>query len=211
MSTLTLDQAQTIVTSALRYGRAENLQPLAVVVLDARGVMKASAAEDGTSLRREEIARGKAHGALSFGIGSRALAQARRRQPPVHRRRHPRGRRLPGPGARRRADPRRGPHHHRRRRHLRRQIGQRRGRRPRRHRRSRSRRRPGLRPEALRARAKGCLLRAPAPLVLAPIGTESTEGSGDSFPDLCPQDVDVPPVGRDGRPGYPPGVGSEGR
>lgn len=75
MSTLTLDQAQTIVTSALRYGRAENLQPLAVVVLDARGVMKAAAAEDGTSLRREEIARGKAHGALSFGIGSRALAK----------------------------------------------------------------------------------------------------------------------------------------
>ncbi len=75
MSTLTLDQAQTIVTSALRYGRAENLQPLAVVVLDARGVMKAFAAEDGTSLRREEIARGKAHGALSFGIGSRALAK----------------------------------------------------------------------------------------------------------------------------------------
>jgi uncharacterized protein GlcG (DUF336 family) len=75
MSTLTLDQAQTIVTAALRYGRAENLQPLAVVVLDARGVMKAFAAEDGTSLRREEIARGKAHGALSFGIGSRALAK----------------------------------------------------------------------------------------------------------------------------------------
>ena len=43
--------------------------------------MKAFAAEDGTSLRREEIARGKAHGALSFGIGSRALAKRATEQP----------------------------------------------------------------------------------------------------------------------------------
>ena len=78
---LTLEQAQTIVTTALRFGRAQNYQPLAVVVLDARGVMKAFAAEDGTSLRREEIARGKAHGALSFGIGSRALAKRALEQP----------------------------------------------------------------------------------------------------------------------------------
>ncbi len=81
MPTLTLDQAQTIVATALRYGRAEDFQPLAVVVLDARGVLKAFAAEDGTSLRREEVARGKAHGALSFGIGSRALAKRAREQP----------------------------------------------------------------------------------------------------------------------------------
>ena len=78
---LTLEQAQTIVTTALRFGRAQNYQPLAVAVLDARGVMKAFAAEDGTSLRREEIARGKAHGALSFGIGSRALAKRALEQP----------------------------------------------------------------------------------------------------------------------------------
>ena len=78
---LTLEQAQTIVTTALRFGRAQNYQPLAVVVLDARGVMKAFAAEDGTSLRREEIARGKAHGALAFGIGSRALAKRALEQP----------------------------------------------------------------------------------------------------------------------------------
>jgi uncharacterized protein GlcG (DUF336 family) len=45
------------------------------VVLDARGVLKAFAAQDGTSLRRAEIAQGKAHGALAFGIGSRALAK----------------------------------------------------------------------------------------------------------------------------------------
>jgi uncharacterized protein GlcG (DUF336 family) len=81
MPTLTLEEAQTIVSAALRTGRAQRFQPLAVAVLDARGVMKAFAAEDGTSLRREEIARGKAHGALSFGIGSRALAKRAQEQP----------------------------------------------------------------------------------------------------------------------------------
>ncbi len=81
MTAITLEQAQTIVSVALRFGREQKYQPLAVVVLDARGVMKAFAAEDGTSLRREEIARGKAHGALSFGIGSRALAKRAADQP----------------------------------------------------------------------------------------------------------------------------------
>ena len=75
MPDLTLDQAQTIVATALRHGTEKQMQPLAVVVLDARGVPKAYAAQDGTRLRRYEIASGKAHGALSFGIGSRALAK----------------------------------------------------------------------------------------------------------------------------------------
>jgi uncharacterized protein GlcG (DUF336 family) len=75
MPHLTLDQAQTIIATALKHGSDNKLQPLSVVVLDARGVLKAVAAQDGTSLRRSEIAQGKAHGALSFGIGSRALAK----------------------------------------------------------------------------------------------------------------------------------------
>jgi uncharacterized protein GlcG (DUF336 family) len=75
MPQLTLDQAQTIIATALKHGTDHNFQPLAVIVLDARGVLKAVAAQDGTSLRRSEIATGKAHGALSFGIGSRALAK----------------------------------------------------------------------------------------------------------------------------------------
>ena len=36
---------------------------------------KALAAEDGTSLKRSEIAIGKAHGALAMGLGSRTLAK----------------------------------------------------------------------------------------------------------------------------------------
>lgn len=75
MPHLTLDQAQTIISTALKHGTDHNFQPLAVLVLDARGVLKVYAAQDGTSLRRAEIAQGKAHGALSFGIGSRALAK----------------------------------------------------------------------------------------------------------------------------------------
>ncbi len=75
MPQLTLEQAQAIIATALKYGTDQKLQPLAVVVLDARGVLKAFAAQDGTSLRRAEIAQGKAHGALAFGIGSRALAK----------------------------------------------------------------------------------------------------------------------------------------
>ena len=77
---LTLEQAQATIATALKYGTDQKLQPLAVVVLDARGVLKAFAAQDGTSLRRAEIAQGKAHGALAFGIGSRALANGRRRR-----------------------------------------------------------------------------------------------------------------------------------
>ena len=75
MTQLTLDQAQTIINVALKHGTEQKMQPLAVVVLDERGVPKAFAAQDGTSLRRFEIAHGKAHGALSFGLGSRTLAK----------------------------------------------------------------------------------------------------------------------------------------
>ena len=75
MPQLTLEQAQAIIATALTHGTDQKLQPLAVVVLDARGVLKAFAAQDGTSLRRAEIAQGKAHGALAFGSGSRALAK----------------------------------------------------------------------------------------------------------------------------------------
>src|ERR1700676_5464484 len=73
MTTLTLAQAQTIVTAALAFSREKKLNPMAVVVLDARGVAKAYAAEDGTALRRYDIAHGKAYGALAMGVGSKTL------------------------------------------------------------------------------------------------------------------------------------------
>lgn len=75
MPDLTLDAAQIIVSTALATARELALKPLVVVVFDARGALKALAAQDGTSLRRAEIAQGKAHGALAMGIGSRAIGQ----------------------------------------------------------------------------------------------------------------------------------------
>ena len=72
---LTLDQAQTIVAAALQEARRTGLKPLVVTVLDARGAPKALAAEEGTSLRRSDIAHGKAYGALSLGMGSRAIGK----------------------------------------------------------------------------------------------------------------------------------------
>src|SRR5262245_43205186 len=69
-----LDDAQRIVATALATARSHAFKPLAVVVLDARGSLRALAAEDGTSLKRAEVAIGKAHGCLAMGVGARRLA-----------------------------------------------------------------------------------------------------------------------------------------
>ena len=78
---MNLAQAQTVAAHTLKTAREKALKPLAVVVLDARGAVKAASVEDGTSLKRFEIAHGKAHGALAMGIGSRALAVRAEQQP----------------------------------------------------------------------------------------------------------------------------------
>jgi uncharacterized protein GlcG (DUF336 family) len=70
-----LEVAQKIVSGALAHARAQKFKPLAVAVLDQRGAVKAFAAEDGTSLRRFEVASGKAHGAIAMGMGSRTLGK----------------------------------------------------------------------------------------------------------------------------------------
>jgi uncharacterized protein GlcG (DUF336 family) len=57
------------------------LKPLAVVALDARGALRVVKVEDGGSLKRAEIAIGKAHGALALGMGSRAIHQRVEQQP----------------------------------------------------------------------------------------------------------------------------------
>jgi len=76
-----LEIAQKMVAAALAAARGRNFKPLAVAVLDARGVLKAFGAEDGTSLKRAEIAMGKAHGALAMGLGSRALGKMAAERP----------------------------------------------------------------------------------------------------------------------------------
>src|SRR3954467_8375391 len=80
MTELTLDVARTILDTAIAKGLEKKLKPLVVTVLDARGCVKISAAQDGTSLLRSEIAHGKAFGALAMGVGSRALFQRAQEQ-----------------------------------------------------------------------------------------------------------------------------------
>jgi uncharacterized protein GlcG (DUF336 family) len=80
MSELKSRIAQRIVAATLKAAREASLQPVAVAVYDARGALKAFQAEDGTSLKRGEIAMGKAYGAIALGVPSRtvgAMAQER--------------------------------------------------------------------------------------------------------------------------------------
>ncbi|MDO6589990.1 heme-binding protein [Loktanella sp. D2R18] len=72
-TSLPLTKANTIITEALRLGRAANLLPLTVVVLDAGGKMVAMQCEDGSGVIRFDVAFGKAYGALGMGISSRLI------------------------------------------------------------------------------------------------------------------------------------------
>jgi uncharacterized protein GlcG (DUF336 family) len=80
MAELTLDTARKILDAALAKGVEKKLKPLVITILDARGCVKVTAAQDGTSLMRAEIAHGKAYGALAMGMGSRALFQRAQEQ-----------------------------------------------------------------------------------------------------------------------------------
>lgn len=70
---LSLADARLIADTALAEARAKGFKPLSVVVLDARAQRKVVLTEDNTSLKRAEVAYGKAHGALAMGSGSRSL------------------------------------------------------------------------------------------------------------------------------------------
>jgi uncharacterized protein GlcG (DUF336 family) len=78
---LSLKSAQKIVKHALETARGQGMKPLVVAVLDQRGSLKALAAEDGSSLKRHEIAIGKAHGAVALGQSSRLIAKTAAERP----------------------------------------------------------------------------------------------------------------------------------
>ena len=69
------DLARTILDGVRSAARKRNFEPVAVVVLDERGAIRAALSEDGTSTKRVEIATGKAHGAIAMGIGSREISK----------------------------------------------------------------------------------------------------------------------------------------
>ena len=71
---LILSDASRIVDATLADARRRGLDPMTVAALDARGVLIALKAEDGSSLLRPDIAAGKAWSALAMGFGTRNLA-----------------------------------------------------------------------------------------------------------------------------------------
>jgi uncharacterized protein GlcG (DUF336 family) len=75
MSQLNLAAAQALIAAAHAHARSQNFLPIAVAVMDVRGALVAYAAEDGSSLHRQDIAFAKANGALGMGMGSRTLAK----------------------------------------------------------------------------------------------------------------------------------------
>jgi len=81
MSSLTLAQANQIITAALAKSREAGYKPMGIAVLDAGGALKAFAREDGASMFRFEVAQGKAWGAVGMGVSSRALADRAKGNP----------------------------------------------------------------------------------------------------------------------------------
>jgi len=75
MSTLGLETARSIIAAGRAHGSEHGFKPLTFVVLDAGGHVLAAEREDGASIRRFEIAHAKANGAISLGMGSRALME----------------------------------------------------------------------------------------------------------------------------------------
>lgn len=81
MTRITLDQANFIIAAALAKGSELGLKPLAVVVLDSGGHTIALQRQDGASMLRPEIARGKASSALALGISSRKIGDMAAERP----------------------------------------------------------------------------------------------------------------------------------
>lgn len=81
MSTLDLETARRIIAGARKHAHDAGLKPMTVVVLDAGGHVVAVEREDGSSTKRFEIGFGKAHGALSLGMGSRSIMARAEQQP----------------------------------------------------------------------------------------------------------------------------------
>jgi len=81
MADLTLDVARKILDASLAKVIEMKFKPMVITVLDARGCVKATIAQDGTSLMRGEVAHGKAYGELAMGLGSRALLKRAEEQP----------------------------------------------------------------------------------------------------------------------------------
>jgi uncharacterized protein GlcG (DUF336 family) len=79
--TLPLETARAIITRSRAYATSHGFEPLTAVVIDAGGHVVAAEREDGSSIKRFEIAFGKAHGAVALGMGSRAIQRRAQSSP----------------------------------------------------------------------------------------------------------------------------------
>ena len=73
--TLTLANANAIIAGALAAARDAGHRPMAIVVLDDSGHLRAAQREDRASMFRVDIATGKAWAAVGMGVSSRVLAE----------------------------------------------------------------------------------------------------------------------------------------
>lgn len=81
MAALTLAQANAIIAGALDASRQAGYKPMAVVVLDEAGHLKAAQREDEASMFRVEVATGKAWASVGMGAASRVLGQRAKDNP----------------------------------------------------------------------------------------------------------------------------------
>ena len=81
MPKLTLQQANRIIEQAFAKSREMKIKPLGVVVLDDSGHIVSAQRDDGASMFRLDVAKGKAWAAVAMGASSRALAKRAKDNP----------------------------------------------------------------------------------------------------------------------------------
>jgi uncharacterized protein GlcG (DUF336 family) len=81
MPGLTLKQANTICEQGFAKAREMKVKPLGIVVLDASGHIVSAQREDGASMFRLDVAKGKAWAAVAMGASSRALLKRAKDNP----------------------------------------------------------------------------------------------------------------------------------
>ena len=81
MRAMSLKESLQIIDGAFARAAELKLKPLTIVVLDAGGHVKAAQKQDGCSLMRYDIAKGKAYAALAMGRSSKLVLQKSREKP----------------------------------------------------------------------------------------------------------------------------------
>jgi uncharacterized protein GlcG (DUF336 family) len=81
MRTISMDEALSVLLNTFKHAETMNAYALGAIVLDSGGRVKAFLKQDGASLMRFEIARGKAFAALALHRSSRMVLQKSRDKP----------------------------------------------------------------------------------------------------------------------------------